>query len=31
MHSVFAENLALSQVNDLGTRIHTIKYYIAEV
>ena len=27
----FAENLILSEVKDLGTKIHTIHYYIAEV
>ena len=31
MHSVFAESLNLSQVKDLGTQIHTIQYYVAEI
>ena len=31
MHSVFAESLNLSQVKDLGTQIHTIHFYIAEI
>ena len=30
MHSVFAESLNLSQVEEPGTHIHTIHYYIAE-
>ena len=31
MHSVSAESLTLSQVNDSGAQIHTIRFYIAEV
>ena len=31
VHSVFAENLNLSQVKRLGTQIHTILYYIEEI
>ena len=31
MHSVFAESLSLSQVDDSGTQIPTIHYYIAEI
>ena len=31
MHLVFAENLSLSQANDLGPQIHTTQYYIAEL
>ena len=31
MQSVFAESLTLSQVKDLGTQIHTIHFYIADL
>ena len=31
MHSIFAKKLSLSQVKDLGTQIHTIHSYIAEI